>query len=166
MRNSAHRVVLVAATVAFAAGCYEHAPRRGPLANLADSLVNAAGRGACLHKSEDRLLPDYPAHVSCRIGANAPDFYDVDRTGRVLSLVRNWADDSSGRVRAANVRQQLTARLGTATYDGDDTHGGWVQNWQSAALCVGLYRGPPDRELGFQLNYKLRDVSGGQCTRG
>jgi hypothetical protein len=168
MRRSVYRVLsaLAPALLAFAAGCYEHAPRRGPLAALADSLVDVAGRGACLAIPAEHVLPGDPAHASCPIGPDTAAFYDVDRTGRVLRVVRNWASDSVGRAEAARVRQQLTSQFGAPTYAGDDTHGNQVYSWETAALCVGLYEGPLARGRGFQLNYRLRDLRGGQCMRG
>jgi hypothetical protein len=124
------------------AGCvYERAPRNGPLAAAADSLLPPAQTLIC--RQIPAGLPDAPASRICATDSTLypAQSLEITRSGYVLAIVLNWADDSAGQQKAADVARMFTKtsgvapKAGLAVFDGDE-----VTHWRTAAVCYGLFR--------------------------
>jgi hypothetical protein len=66
------------------AACYEHAPRRGPLAVVADSLLPRSAVAGC--RPSELELPGDPRVHACTGGETA---LLIDRWGRVRRIIRH-----------------------------------------------------------------------------
>ena len=137
--------------------CFERGPRTGPLAELADSVV--ATRSHQCVGSDDWRMPGQPAFRTCLIGEDSSSFFYVGRTGRVLSVVRNWPADSTEAT--SRTLRVMTERFGAPTYAGDDTHGNMVHQWHMDSLCVSVHE--PLREPYVQLDVSLPEFFAGKC---
>jgi hypothetical protein len=138
-------------------GCYEHRPRTGPLADLADSVV--ASRPLRCVGSDDLLLPGQPQFHTCLVDQDSASFFYIGRTGRVLSVVRNWPAESTEAT--ARTLRMMTDRFGVPTYAGDDTHGNTVHNWRMDSLCVSVHE--PLREPYVQFDVSLPEFFAHKC---
>ena len=119
-------------------GCYEHAPRRGPLAALADSIAPEGAPLTCVATAQmERLSGEAPYHL-CTLPGKTTISVEIGRRGKVYSVLQIWSLDSAGRVRTAHTATSLTQMVGAPTYEGDDTHGNWVRHWSTDSLCVDL----------------------------
>lgn len=119
-------------------GCYEHAPRRGPLAALADSVAPEGASLTCVATAEtERLAGEAPYHL-CALAGKSTVSLEIGRGGKVYSVLQMWGLDSAGRVRTADAAASLTKLVGTPRYEGDDEHGNWVRHWSTDTLCVDL----------------------------
>jgi len=158
--GSGHRTTIILAL--FLTGCYEHAPRRGPLATLADSVALSGGSLTCRQFSAEGLLPHQPRFRSCMRTDDSTVVVDIGRSGRVLSIRQFWPDDSLGKAKAASTIDSMTRQLGPPSFAGADMHGHHVHQWTSDSVCAGLYQ----RQEGgpFQFIRSTPDALGrGRC---
>jgi len=132
-------------------GCYEHMPRSGPLAGIADSLFPPTRPVHCVRG--DARLPGWKKYHVCAVVSVAGDARTVDlggypqsdafyvgTGGRVLGITQTWPADAIGDSLAAAMTQQLSATFGAPAYDGDDVHGNRVIRWVTDAICIGLHQ--------------------------
>ena len=121
------------------AGCgYEHAPRSGPLAALADSLFPPGIKLEC--KREVPALPEpLPTARVCQ-SPSSPNWLDVGRSGRVLSVIMNWPDDSAGTLRASNDSTYFTKATGLEVSRGEADATAEEYHWRTDTVCYSLDR--------------------------
>lgn len=133
------------------AACFEHAPRSGPLARMADSLAPARALKNCY--SPSMRLPRQPRHHICVYAAPDTVLVTVGVTGRVFSVVRNLPGNPETLGLLDSTGGPLVSTFGKPDYAGSDTHGGVEFHWRSDTLCVGLFypRGEPYLQLAFVL---------------
>lgn len=141
-------------------GCgYEHAPRSGPLAALADSLFPPGIILDC--KREFPTLSDsLPTARVCQ-SPSSPTWLDVGRSGRVLSVIMNWPDDSAGTVRASNDSTHFTKATGLEVSRGEADASAEEYHWRSDTVCYSLYRAFDHH--GYQEDWYLPERFG-HCT--
>ena len=156
MRLAPYGVICGLAIVA----CFEHAPRRGPLAARADSIVPRSQPLRCRRFSQSVLLPQQAPHHACTPEADSTAVLYIGRSGRVLGLLESWANDSIGLDRATRTVAALSAQLGPPTYQGPDQHGVLVHAWRTDSLCVGVYVFPRETDP-IQLSHSTVDFFGG-----
>ena len=140
--------------------CYEHAPRRGPLARIADSL-----QPRTLRVEQCRDFPadlDSPHVRGCLVGTTA---VMVDRMGRVQHIVRH---ERTTRDSAAQVYGRELATLqaaygpGVAVCYEEDGRPPEGRFWQLPAFHVHLT--PARDSLDIELAYALgRPKYGAKC---
>ena len=132
------------------AACYRLAPRHGPLAAVADSLV-IEGTLTCLEPEHTLLF--FPKRQSCAVGTVHSDgfgsSFSVNRTGRVLDVVRHWVADSAGLRHAAALATSLAHAYGPG--DTVAREGIFGRRWRRPGSCVSLLR--LDDQAHFELVY-------------
>ena len=128
---------VLATTITLTGACYQHAPRRGPLAVVADSFVPPASHVVCEEPREG--YEHGPAFRECRNSTRTVAF-EVTRFGQVLNVSQDWPDDSLGRLRAQALVAQLTRSAGRPSHPPsvDWPMDRW--DWGSDSLCATLYR--------------------------
>ncbi len=109
--------------------CYEQAPRSGPLAHIADSLLPQQTVAWC--RSYHAELPGEPTVHTCTGGRTA---VLVDRWGRVQRVIRHEGPGPGGVLDLYNERaRQLATTLGAGqrVCFGEDGRGPMGRQWSS-----------------------------------
>ena len=143
--------------VALLLACYERAPRSGPLAAIADSVI--ADREIQCVRNDEWRLPGTPAFATCLIPGDTSAFYYVGLTGRIYSVIRNWPAESTDAT--SRTLRLISGRYGQPTFAGDDGHGNTVHHWRMDSLCVSIHE--PLREPFVQFNVTLPEYFAGRC---
>lgn len=127
----------------------------GPLAGTVDSLLADWTTVACEPVSAlgPKGLPD---RAICWQSADSAAFFYLGTGGRVVSVLEAWPADSAGHERAVQLREAMSVEFGLAVYEGDDTHGNWVEEWRGDSLCMRLYELRTER-LEYQFSRQTHD---------
>jgi hypothetical protein len=121
------------------AGCgYEHAPRTGPLAALADSLFPPGVELKC--RWDIPLLSDSLPRARFCQSPHSPNVLYVGRSGRILGVLMNWADDSAGTVRASDDSVFLSKVTGIEVARGEADATAEEHHWKTDTVCYSLNR--------------------------
>ena len=138
-------------------GCtYEHATRSGPLSGLSDSLFPDSVQLKC--RQADILLPTESAYRTCAATDTSAQWMDIARTGLVLGIVVNWADDSVGQIKAHALAEHFTAISGAEPRPGEADATEEETSWTSDSVCYGLFRAFQHR--GYQAVWYLSERYG------
>src|SRR5688500_1256537 len=118
---------------------------------MADSLVPREADIRCIAAEP---LPGRPRYRQC-VSRDTSRFYNVARSGRILSVVQNFVVDSISGATLDDVRTHVPSSFGPPVFEGSDGHEGWEIRWSSDSVCVALFF-PPGR-ASAQLSFRALD---------